>query len=150
MVTPEVPTYLEEIAVAHSLRVLKQRIRDAGEVRLEQMEPPEVFAGTGEVAWGIRKWFTRGVLDLKTAAAAEVAEELLGSQQWLSEGGMSIASFVLPSERPPEEMPRYAGETFTAAEEFRVAVARHTGTYWGSALPKVPPAKEGVRALLRR
>ena len=53
-------------------------------------------------------------------------------------------------ERQSDELPGYAKEMLIAAEEFRVAAAKHTGADWHKVLPRVPLTKQEVSKLLHR
>ena len=118
--TLETPDYLEEMAAAHAIRVVREWVQEAG-VGRPRLAPPVVSVGTRRVPRKIGRWLEGGTLDLHSGAAAPLVCELQVVPIWVPER-ICMHSFYIPAERISEDMPWRAQELLMAAEEFGAAV----------------------------
>ena len=149
VLTPNVPVYLDEVVVAHTLRAVREWYESAPLNITEHLDEIEISVGTGRVVKGIESWCLKGVLKLQSAAATAVVVELQKLAEWLPMKGMILTPLWLPEEIPPEEMPWRIQGLFITAEEFRAEMAQATEEDWAKNLPRIPLVKSEVRDLIR-
>ena len=76
--TRDMPVCLQEMALLHSLQILKTWVcRDLDRSK-EKIGRPEIWAGDGKTIWELEKWFSRGTLGLRSVVASEVAVAVRG------------------------------------------------------------------------
>ena len=144
----DTPVCLQEMALLHSLQILREWICESLDRSIEQVERPEIWAGDGKAVWGLERWFTTGTLELRSVVASEIAVVMKNMVMWLPEG-VSVRPFRLPEEKAIEDMPWYIREILVAAEEFRVAMMVDPEQEWMMALPAIPLLRGEIKAMIR-
>ena len=92
------PIYLNEVFVLHALRVLHDWIT-GGHVAQEPLRGITIHAGDYKTIGALDTWYTKGALELKTAAATPIIEEVRRMPEWL-EVNVALAPLRLPMDAP--------------------------------------------------
>ena len=89
-----------------------------------------------------------GTLDLRSAAATPLIEDLYRLNNWLR-GGLVLLSSRPTQDQPVEQLPRIFTELVDLGVEFRSGEISKLGKRWIANLPKVPVTREETRTVTR-
>ena len=149
LITEHTPKYLEEVALLQSLKLVKEWMQAQKTELARTIGPIQVYAGSSEVLRGLDSWFQKGDLQLESAAATEIMDQITSLETWWK-GGLILMPLILPLEKGPEEMPFVTRELFTALEEFRLAGAGAIAERGTDRVPRIPLTKQETKELLKR
>ena len=148
VISQDTPEYLQEAAVIHAIRVLRDWIQEypAG---LYNTSHIMIYAGTHGLIAAIRRWLITGVLEMHSAAASLFLDEIASLDKWIRRpmGLMPLEFFESAEEW--RKMPWINQELLRIAEEFRSLTQPGLGATWRRSLPAIPLSKLEIKALLK-
>ena len=98
----------------------------------------------------LSRWYTKGTLELKTAAATPIIEDVRRMSDWLNVK-VALVSFGLPMDAPEAaELPLVYRDIGCIFEEFRPYALPELGANWTQTLPRVPLNKDELKTVLTR
>ena len=146
----EVPAYLHEVAVLHSLRLVQDWFKQATQKETRDIHEVVVTAGNSDTTTALRRWMGTGELTLSSAAASPLAEDLHKLQDWLHVP-IRMYPYDPPVDKEPHEMPWVYRAISTQVEEFRRfqdTQPKEEGATRNRHIPRIPLTKVEIRTLL--
>ena len=140
VVLGEVPTCLQEVAVPHSLRIVRDWFHQATQKETKEIREVVVMAGDIATVTAVRRWFGTGELTLESAAISPLADDLHRLGDWLHVP-VRIYPYDPPTDRRPHEMPWVHRAISTQMGEFRQLLEeqkRGKEDQRGRDIPRVP------------
>ena len=150
--TAETPVYMQEAAVLHGIRVLREWLQTVDQNTLQHIN---IRAGDDLVRHRIKDWLTTGRCTLQSPAASGLVADLQKMSEWLHTK-VSITPFRQPEATDNDDgemgdlvMNRHQATFMRMVEHFRSVIMPSQGPDWRETLPMVPVSKEELRDRLR-
>ena len=146
----EVPSYLQEVAMLHSLRIVQEWFQKTSAAVTREISEVVIKAGDETTIKELRRWLHAGITTLSSAAMAPLMEDILRLGEWLHVP-TRLYPYDPPAGREPQEMPWVHRAIFTQMEkmrmwlEYRTPAERET-----EQIPRVPLTKTEIREVLYR
>ena len=142
------PVYLDEVAILHGLRTLHDWLLGTRTPQ-SSLYRVTIYAGDYVAVAAIGRWFRTGTLNLRSAAASPILEDIHRLPRWL-EVNLSLLPYNLPMDVPRvEELPLIYQDVVMIFEEFRLYALPTLGDNWINTLPRAPLTKTEVKDVLR-
>ena len=100
MVTEELPVYMQEVAALHSLRVLRDWMLRRGGQQAGPLRP-DIYPGDFKTTFTLKNWFHTGALELRSAEATPLVEDIKRFPTWL-QGGFRSPRCHMPEDQVPD------------------------------------------------
>ena len=132
----------------HALRVLHDWLQTT-HIAQSTLGRVPIDAGDYRPIGALQRWRDSGTLDLKSAAASPLVEDIRRITIW-QQVDLSLLPFNLPMDIPGASgLPLIYQAVATIFEEFRIYAPPGLGKNWVETLPRFPLSKEEVMKVLK-